>query len=64
MSLEWPSDKGGLQAQVMSYYADFYAIFGLTPITIWDLPAGEFFAMTIHVDKERAKAKRERDQAK
>jgi hypothetical protein len=46
---------------VQSYYADFWSIFGLTPLTIWDLPAREFFGMTIQVDKIRREAERDRN---
>ncbi|HYS43630.1 MAG TPA: hypothetical protein VEM32_06580 [Geobacteraceae bacterium] len=41
-----------------SYYADFWELFGLTPITIWDLPAGDFFAMALQADQVRRETAR------
>jgi hypothetical protein len=34
-------------------------MFGLTPITIWDVEAEHFFAMAEAIDKERARRKKE-----
>lgn len=38
----------------MSNYAEFWEHFGLTPLTIWDLPGDEFFKMAIDVETMQA----------
>ena len=48
-----------MTAQVQSYYADFWQVFGINAIDIWELELFDFIPMMSQVDSERAKAKTE-----
>jgi hypothetical protein len=50
--------KGGLEAQVREYMADFWQVFGINALDIWELPANEFFPMSWQVDAIRREAKK------
>jgi len=38
--------------------ADFWHIYGVNALDIWNLPANEFFGMTVEVDRMRREAKK------
>lgn len=46
---------------VTSYSLDLWEMYGLTPITIWDLESAHFFSMIPVMEAERKRRKEERD---
>jgi hypothetical protein len=48
-----------LRAQVASYAPELWEIFGITPITVWDLMTDEFFGMCMAIDQVRANREKE-----
>lgn len=38
--------------------ADFWDVFGVNALSIWDLEANDFFAMTLQIDHMRREAKK------
>jgi hypothetical protein len=56
---EWPISKGGLTAQVSSFFPELWEHYGLTPLTVWDVEVPHFFAIASAIDENRSKQKKE-----